>query len=135
MKTVYEDSWLAKLILAKGFAAITLGCFVLAKGKLTERMKRHEMIHVAQYLEVTCTMLVGLALASVLTGMWWLLALTPVVYYGLYVFNWFVAFLVPTVENPYRAISFEREAYDNEDSACYINNRPLFGWIRYIFKS
>ena len=34
--------------------------------------------------------------------------------------------------NAYRNISFEREAYANEEYIDYLENRKRFAWIKYI---
>ena len=37
--------------------------------------------------------------------------------------------------NAYRAISFEQEAYDNDDKYRYLLQRKAYAWTKYIFKS
>lgn len=37
-----------------------------------------------------------------------------------------------TKGNAYRNISFEKEAYDNENDMDYIDKREHFSWIEYI---
>ena len=37
--------------------------------------------------------------------------------------------------NAYRAISFEQEAYDNEQCARYLLKRKPYAWLKYIFKA
>jgi len=34
--------------------------------------------------------------------------------------------------NAYRNISFEREAYDNDDNLNYIKERKHYSWLKYI---
>lgn len=34
--------------------------------------------------------------------------------------------------NAYRNISFEREAYDNDDNLNYLNERKPFVWMKYL---
>lgn len=34
----------------------------------------------------------------------------------------------------YRSISFEQEAYDNDDNYDYLNNRKRFSWLKNIFR-
>lgn len=36
--------------------------------------------------------------------------------------------------NPYRELSFEREAYDNQNNPDYLNTRKRWAWIKRIFK-
>jgi hypothetical protein len=134
MKIVYENNWFARLVLAKGFSGFMFFGLVLGVGKVPERMERHEMIHVHQWLEVTLAWCFIALWIGLLCGAWWTGALAPVVYYVLYVVNWLVALVVPGVKDAYRAISFEREAYANETDMLYLDERVLFGWVRYMFK-
>ena len=34
----------------------------------------------------------------------------------------------------YRSISFEQEAYDNQNNLNYLKNRKRFNWVKYILK-
>jgi len=89
----------------KGFSAIALFGIIFARKKfepLTPRTIRHEEIHVAQ--------------AKELGG--WLL------FYIAYLFLW--------IEHGYRNNPFEREAYDNEFKADYLENREIYAWKKYI---
>jgi hypothetical protein len=135
MKIVYENNWFARLVLAKGFNAFMFFGLVLARGTMSERTRRHEMIHVHQWVEVTCACLLVVLFTGFFTGAWWTAMLAPVVFYVLYIVNWLVMLVVPGVRNAYRAICFEREAYARELDKCYLDDRPLFGWVKYIFKS
>ena len=33
----------------------------------------------------------------------------------------------------YKVVSFEREAYSNEDDPNYIENSNYFAWVKYLF--
>ena len=91
------------------YAAINLfGMMFVRKGvTITGRLIRHESIHTAQMKE-----------------MWYIF------FYLWYVTEWLVRLFMEG--NAYRNISFEREAYNNEDNIIYLEDRKKFAWIKYI---
>ena len=99
-----------KIFLKPSIAAITLcpfGIYVRDK-YLTDRLINHETIHWKQQLE----MLV------IPFYIWYL-----------------IEFLIRSFKSSktaYRNISFEREAYDNDDNLEYLKERKLFAWLKYI---
>ena len=99
-----------KIIPFKGFAAINLfGVLFVRKGvNITDRLIQHEKIHTLQMKE-----------------------LLYVFFYIAYVLEWLVKLLFYG-KKAYRNISFEREAYANEEALGYLNNRPLFAFLKHI---
>ena len=132
MKVIHENSELARFILAPGFAAIMLFGMVFARGTLSERSKRHEMIHVSQWLEVTILSVTLLAVAGLLAGAFWLVVLSPLVYYAWYVLEWLVKVFIPSSESAYRRVSLEREAYGNQDDIDYLEGRKFLAWVKHV---
>ena len=51
-------------------------------------------------------------------------------FYILYLLEWF--YRLTQKGNAYRNISFEKEAYDNENDMDYLDKREHFYWIEYI---
>jgi hypothetical protein len=108
MKVIYSKNFPAQ-----GFVAITLGFFVFARKEfkpLSDLVIRHEGIHVKQQLEM--------------------LILPFFLWYG-------IEYLVRAVQygdfhTAYRNISFEREAYANQDILDYKKKRKFFAWIKYL---
>lgn len=47
-KYIYENSWIFKLPILSRYSAITLGPFIFFKGKRSEKLLRHELVHVDQ---------------------------------------------------------------------------------------
>jgi hypothetical protein len=94
-----------KIIPFKGFAAINLfGVLFVREGvTITYRLIQHETIHTHQ-MKV----------------------------YVAYVLEWLVKLLFYG-KNAYRNISFEREAYANEEKVGYLDNRPFCAFLKYIF--
>lgn len=96
MKIIYN-----KYIPFKGFLAINLFGVMFVRGTwrdINARILNHEKIHTAQMRE---------------------LGYLP--FYLLYVLEWLVRLLGKG--NAYRRISFEREAYANEDNPQYLSSR------------
>jgi putative methionine-R-sulfoxide reductase with GAF domain len=94
----------------KGFAAINLfGVLFVKKGAaITERTVRHEAIHSRQMKE-----------------------LLYVPFYILYVSEWLVK-LPFYGKQAYYGISFEREAYANQNDGEYLKKRRFWAFVRYI---
>lgn len=51
-------------------------------------------------------------------------------FYILYLLEWL--YRLTQKGNAYRNISFEKEAYDNENDMDYLDKREHFSWIEYI---
>ena len=104
MKTIRN-----KYIPFKGFRAINLFGILFVRGSaiINERTIRHEAIHTAQMKEMLY-----------------------VFFYLWYVIEWLIRLFMEG--NAYRNISFENEAYTNEDNIIYLEGRQKFAWIKYI---
>ena len=108
MKTIYN-----KLIPMKGYKAVNLFGVLFARegARLTADDIRHEEIHTAQMRE---TLYVG--------------------FYLWYVMEW-LARLIATgfkAHRAYRAVSFEREAYANQDDMQYLAGRRHYSFLGYM---
>ena len=106
-----HNTWLGWLIGALGFEAITLikWCYVASGCKLSPQSENHEAIHTRQWLEL------------------W------VVGFALYPLEWLFRLLqYRNADKAYRSISFEREAYANENNLNYLNTRKRFAWVKYL---
>lgn len=132
MKTTYYNNSLAKLLLFNGYSTIMLFGFILTKlNELKPSTIRHENIHRRQYLECT---VIALPVAGLLCWLvsWWFLLLIPVFYYLLYIGEWLMRLFMPG--NAYRSISFEGEAYANQNYPNYLGERKWFAWVTYYYK-
>ena len=79
---------------------------LITKGSLlSDRIRRHELIHFRQQLEML---------------------ILP--FYLWYILEWLIR-TIATGKDSYRSISFEKEAYANEHIIGY---RKWFGWIKYL---
>lgn len=103
-----------KLIPFKGYRCINVfGVLFIRKGsRIDATLIRHEQIHTSQMKE-----------------------LGYIMFYVLY----FVEYLIKLIyyhkhHIAYRAISFEREAYDNQGNVTYGENRHLYAWMKLIHK-
>lgn len=102
MKLIYNN-----LIPFKGFKAINLFglCFVRNGMKMSDKDINHESIHTAQMKE-----------------------LLYIPFYVAYFGEWIVRLFLKG--NAYRNISFEREAYNNQNDLTYLNRRKHYGMWR-----
>lgn len=98
------------IIPVKPYDAMTLWPFIFVKEytKVTEDLLNHERIHGRQQLELL-----------IIPFLLW------------YVLEW-IARLIFGNGNAYRNISFEREAYENENDMGYIEHRPRWSFLRYL---
>lgn len=99
-----------KRLLGKNINGMTIAPFIILRDesiKNDKRIMNHERIHIKQQVEM----------------LW----LPFFIWYGL-------EFLIKKLKfkNAYRNISFEREAYDNDDNLNYLNNRPWYSWFKKI---
>ena len=96
----------------KGFKAITLLPWIFCRKALKDVDVNHELIHVRQQEEMLI----------ILFFIW-------------YVIEWVIRLAIYwNLDEAYRNISFEQEAYDHEAEHYYLSVRKHFAWMRYIFK-
>ena len=91
-------------------AGITLFPFIVIHPDYeTETVMRHERTHIVQQMEL---LVIG--------------------FYLLYLYDW-VKHLVTTWKpyEAYKAIRFEKEAYDKQDDVAYLDNRKPYAWREY----
>ncbi len=138
IKRFYYDSKVAKVLLAfSSCHTITIGPFVFSKRSkddIEQNVRNHETCHSIQWIELACITGIIVLILQLLFGCsaWWYFSAAIMFYlwYG-------IEFLVRLVLNrsfkkAYRAIAFEQEAYGSEKDCNYIENRPLFSWLKFI---
>ncbi len=105
--------FISKYIVPKGFVGITLFPFIFLKKKDLKQdliLINHEKIHLKQQKE-----------------------LLIIFFYLFYVLEW--SFKMFTYKNSYltyQNLSFEREAYQNENNLSYLKNRKTWNFINYF---
>lgn len=112
MKIIYN-----RLIPFKGFSCLNLfGVLFVRKNddgsipKLSRVSVNHEMIHTEQMKE-----------------------LLYIFFYIWYFIEWVIELILPPFDKDYSDVSFEEEAYMNEDNLDYIKQRKRYNWIKYVF--
>lgn len=105
MKIIYNN-----IIPFPGFKAINLfGILFARKGEIIgEETILHESIHTAQMKEM---LYLG--------------------FYLWYIIEWIIKLFIYG-GNSYRNISFEREAYNNEDNPKYLETRKHYSWLKLL---
>jgi hypothetical protein len=97
----------------KKYAAMTIWPFIFVKKeiyKLDKLMINHERIHLSQQLE---------------------LLIIP--FFIWYIFEFLIKLIrYKKWDIAYRAISFEKEAYQNESNSQYIENRKPWSFLKYL---
>ena len=98
-----------KIIPFPGYKAINLFgiLFVREGAKISEQDLNHESIHTVQMKEMLY-----------------------IFFYVWYIVEWVIRLFKKG--NAYRNISFEQEAYNNEDNLEYLNNRKHYEWLKYV---
>lgn len=129
-----------KFLPFKGFVAMTVWPFIFIRKdkelKFVDKVKRHEYIHVYQQIEC---LLVGVVLAFLMLILgcgWW--SLIPLgLFFELYAVEWIIKGLINfgNSRRAYRSISFEREAFENQENPDWLDDRPKFYWIKYVLTS
>ncbi len=105
--------FISKYIVPKGFVGLTLYPFIFLKNKTLKEdttLINHERIHLKQQLE-----------------------LCILAFYLWYLIEWFIKILVyKNAFSAYKNISFEREAYLNENDLDYLTTRKNWAFINYL---
>ena len=102
--------WVSKITSINTWA-ISFGFWVWCRGKIQGITKRHETIHFKQQLE--------------------LLFVFQWVLYGLF---WLIGFIIyGKTYNAYRNNPFEVEAYEYQTIKEYLNIRPNYNWVKYMW--
>lgn len=103
MKVIYNN-----IIPFKGYKCINLfGILFVRNGStMSDKDFNHEAIHTAQMKEMLY-----------------------ILFYIWYVLEWIIK-LFRYGSNSYRNISFEREAYSNQDDLTYLDSRKHFSWFK-----
>ena len=106
MKLIYNN-----LIPFKGYKAINLfGILFVRKGCVMFASDiNHEAIHTAQMKEMLY-----------------------IFFYLWYIIEWVIRLFMKG--NAYRNISFEREAYANQNNQSYLNTRKRYAWLNFLRK-
>ena len=135
-KIIFNDT-----IPFKGYKAMALWPWVFVRNECKERFtaidSNHEKIHGMQQIE---THIVALILAVLLVAVglfsWWWVLVSPLVYFALYCLEYIIRWICYGFDTreAYRNISFEQEAYMNENDLTYIKNRHLFASWKYLFQ-
>jgi hypothetical protein len=99
--------------------------FARKKAKIDEVTINHESIHSRQFVE-----LMALSAVVLIIIQWWLIFFAPFAFYVWYAIEWLVRL---SKGNAYRSISFEREAYTNENDMEYLSNRRHLAFIKYLW--
>ena len=140
---IFLDNWIAKHIVFKGYYTIMLFGFILTKCKsLKASTMVYERIHSRQWMELTALFLsiniVLLTFRDITLGAFLIGIIGSILsFYIIYVIEWLIRVAINKFKannTAYHNISFEREAYGNQDNTTYLEKRIPFNFIKYYFK-
>ena len=148
MSNIFYHSVIAKgLLYFSNCHTIMLFGFVFSKLKeddVTSSTINHESVHARQWCETTfVSALVILALILIfgISPLWWLFS--GVIYYAWYIVEWMCKGVYYSImndewdcpsqkKNPYKELSFEREARLAEKDDDYLECSGYFGWLKML---
>jgi len=100
-------------IFRKNFIGIAIFPFIILRDKKLKNnptIINHEKIHLIQQLELLIFL-----------------------FYIWYIIEFFIRLIISKDQNKaYRNISFEKEAYANEDNLNYLKNRKFYSFLNYL---
>lgn len=137
---VHYNSRLARLLLPRGYSAITLFGHVFVKASESETKREtitHEEIHVEQWKELMFFTFFVLNVPIIgYTGIsytMWTIVISLLAFYIWYIVEYLVRLVITRNHNKaYYGICFEEEAYDNESSEDYTSERGWFSFLNYL---
>lgn len=124
----------SKFIPFQGYKAINLFgvLFVRGDAKIDDVTLNHESIHSAQIKEVMLASIPVAVLVWIFSNIWLAGLFVLASYYLWYVIEWAIHFMcLQDAYLAYRRVSFEREAYENQNDLNYNGYRSRFSFLRY----
>lgn len=118
----------------QGYKIINLFGILFIRDDINRIEYNHEGIHTVQLIECMLLSMVIIAILSVIFNFsfLWVLLSIPM-YYIQYGLEYCCIRLFHKKQgNAYHDVSFEEEAYNNENDLDYLKNRTPFAWIKYV---
>lgn len=132
MKKRYVKIIKNNIIPLKKFVALTMWPWIFIRRVLYDMEMNHELIHCDQQLEMLIIGAVLFVLLLTLGCEWWSLLGIPVFFWW-YLIEWLIRLAIyRNLYEAYRNIAFEQEAYLNQHSAWYTDERRHFSWVKYL---
>ena len=123
-----------KFIPFKGYETINLFGILFTRGDIDYIEYNHERIHSIQILE--CMLLAAniIAIICVITkiSFWWSLLAIPMYYIQYGIEYCIIRVFHKKQSDAYHDVSFEEEAYANENDLSYFRHRKSFAWFKYV---
>ena len=124
-----------KFIPFKGYDTINLFGILFTRDDFIDSTEyNHESIHSAQMLEcMILSAVIITAICIMFNISWWWLLLSIFMYYIQYGLEYvIIRFFHKKQNDAYHDVSFEEEAYNNDNNLNYLKHRKVFAWIKYI---
>jgi len=128
----------SKFVPARGYISILILFWMVVREEYRNKIpwfaEIHEGIHLQQLIELLL-LGVGVFVILIKEGYGWWSVLSLFLFYIWYVIEFLVKLLFTSSwRKAYMSISFEQEAYGNHLEKKYLERRPAFAWLKYIFK-
>lgn len=116
------------------YTAMNFFGIIFTKEEVNEKMLNHEKIHSVQIIEMAIVAAIIITAIVYLTNSsyWWILLSLPTYYVWYCIEYMFISVMHDKQVCAYKDISFEEEAYDNDDNVNYLYERKPFAWFKYI---
>lgn len=126
--------WKQRFLPVKGYKAVFFAgiLFVRKEVKMIDKDMNHEKIHSHQFAEMS---IIGLIISSPFAvSNWWALLFGILLFYVWYGVEFVIRLIkIRNRHVAYKSISFEREAYQNDDNLQYLEKRKKFAFIKYLW--
>lgn len=123
-----------KFIPFKGYETINLFGILFTKGYIDKFEYNHENIHTQQLIEcfIAGAIIIFAICAIFDYSLLWML-ISPATFYILYCLEYVAIRLFHKKQsNAYKDVSFEEEAWLNQNNLDYVKSRIPFNWIRFV---
>lgn len=124
-----------KFIPFKGYETINLFGILFTRDDYIDPIEyNHENIHSVQWVECTVLAICVIIILCIFCNLsFWCILFAPLIYYIQYCMEYIIIrYFHKKQKDAYHDVSFEEEAYANEQNLNYNNTRVPFAWIKYI---
>lgn len=126
----------APWLLPEKTIAFTLYPFIFVRDKeLQPSVINHEKIHLAQQLEMILTSLIFCFITMFIhrLGLIYYILFSYAFFFIWYYIEYFIRGVhLKSFPDAYYRISFEREAYENENNHLYLKSRSVWAFLKYL---
>lgn len=128
----------SRYILAKGYISILILFWMVVREEYRNSLPWFAEIHEGIHLQQMMEMLLlggGIFVLLLIVGCGWWSVTAVFLFYLWYVSEFTVKLMITfSWRKAYMSISLEQEAYRNQLEKSYLERRPAFAWLGFVFK-